>query len=284
LRASGKMIAPSNTLLCIFSYNMGPALRTCLRSIQDMCAGFSVVLVDDASEDLETLRIIAEHRGMFVDVFRSTEDKTGKRHGNLYSNIQRMYEYAHAHGWTYLFLIQDDMQFVRPFSEDVRRQYSALFDSSPHVTQVDPRFLRRGGDYEVLPDRRAYRYDQTTSYADVGITHVARLQELNWRFQEGERKNRDGLTALGCQRLFPFTPVMSHVPFPTTFRKGRRKTSLMPFNRGRYRYRYMTDAEIALMDRRPVEQPPFFRTFLKPANMRLSRIFYEMRKDTKVFN
>lgn len=277
------MIAPTNTLLCIFSYNMGPALRTCLRSIQDMCPGFPVVLIDDASEDAETLQIIADNAGMFTEVFRSTDDKTGKRHGNLYANIQRMYEYAHSKGWTYLFLLQDDMQFVRPFS-DVRKQYSALFDGNTNVTQIDPRFLRRGGEFEILPDCPAYRYDQTTSYADVGITHVARLQALNWRFQEGERKNRNGLTALGCQRLFPFTPVMSHVPFPTTFRKGRRKRSLFPFNRGHYRYRYMTEDETALMDSRPIEQRPFFRTFLKPENMRLSRIIYELRKDTKVFN
>ncbi|BCJ91162.1 hypothetical protein IZ6_18970 [Terrihabitans soli] len=278
------MIDPSNTLLCIFSYNMGPALRTCLQSIRDMCAGFSVVVIDDDSRDAETLKVISEYEDMFVEVFRSTDHKQGRRHGNLYVNIQRMYEYAHTAGWTYLFMIQDDMQFVRPFSNDIRKQYSRLFEDNPSLIQIDPRFLRRGGNYEVLPEQRAYRYNATTSYADAGITNIERLKALKWSFQEGERNNARALTALGCQRVFPFSTIMAQVPFPTVFRRGKRKRSLILLHRGHYRFQYMTEAEIAVMDSRPAEERPYFRTFLKPANMRLSRIVYALRKDSKIHN
>jgi hypothetical protein len=74
-----------------------------------------------------------------------------------------------------------------------------------------------------------------------------------------------------------------HVPFPKLFRQGRRKIRPFPFNRGRYCWQYMTAAEMKSMDSRPLGQPPFFRNHLRPKNMRLCRLLYAFRKDSKVF-
>ena len=74
-----------------------------------------------------------------------------------------------------------------------------------------------------------------------------------------------------------------HVPFPRVYRGGRGRFRVFPFNRGKYGFEYMTEQEMADMDARPVEQVPFFRAFLRPYNMRLSRILYWLRKDNKIF-
>jgi hypothetical protein len=276
------MITPENTLICIFSYNMGKTLQTCLESIADMCPGFPVAIYDDNSEDPETLAVIEEHRSSLHAVWSNMDPKEGRRHGNLYRNIQGAMDYAVDRGFTYLFMLQDDMQFVRPFSVDVRQQYADIF-SNDSVIQIDPRFLRYALSYEVVPGMRAYRHGPGTSYADVGIIDLMRLRALGWQMIEGERENQNALAGLGKIRVFPFTPIVMHVPFPKLFRRGKRKIRLFPFNRGKYGFHYMSEAEMMSMDARPLQQPPFFRTFLRPKNMRLSRIIYAWRKDSKIF-
>jgi hypothetical protein len=261
---------------------MGRSLKICLDSIHDLCPGFSTVLYDDNSDCPETREVIAEQRSRLYDVVVNTDPKAGQRHGHLYANIRNTLDRAEAEGFTYLFMIQDDMQFVRPFSPEVRDQYLKLFTSGEQVLQVDPRFLRRG-EYEMMSDIAAYRHGAETAYADVGLTHIARLRASGWTLREGEDRNRKELAKLGYQRLFPFSPIMMHVPFPKLFRRGKRKFRPFPLNRGKYSFHTMTDAEISGMDARPFNQLPLFRTFLRPKNMRLSRLSYRFRKDTKIF-
>lgn len=276
------MITPENTLICIFSYNMGATLELCLRSLTDMCPGFPVAICDDNSEDPRTLEVIEKNRNSLYAVHSNTGPKEGRRHGNLYGNIQTMMDFACERGFAYLFMLQDDMQFVRPFSVEVRQQYADIF-ADEAVIQIDPRFLRYALSYQPVPGMRAYHHGPGTSYADVGILHLKRLQNLGWRVVEGERENQNALAALGKIRVFPFTPIVMHVPFPKLFRRGRRRVRLLPLHRGRYCFHYMTDAEIKAMDARPLDHPPFFRNFLKPKNMRLTRLIYACRKDSKIF-
>ncbi|MGQ4273179.1 glycosyltransferase [Terrihabitans sp. B22-R8] len=275
-------IGPANTLLCVFSYNMGASLKICLESTRQFCPNFRVIVCDDNSEDPQTRQVLEDHRGWLDQVIVNTDPKDGKRHGNLYANIRNMLDHACENGFDYLFMIQDDMQFVRPFSPEVRQQYSRMFATSEKVLQVDPRFLR-GGEYEIMPDIRAYRHGPETAYADVGVTHLGRLKASGWILQDGEGINREALADMDYQRLFPFSPIMMHVPFPKLFRKGKRKVRIFPFNRGRYSFHAMTETEIAAMDARPFEELPIFRKFLRPRNMRLSRLAYSWRKDTKIF-
>lgn len=280
---TAKTVTRENTLLCIFSFNMGVTLERCIRSTLKMCEGFEVLIIDDQSEDPKTIEVLRSNRHLVRDVIVSTESKVGKRHGNLYLNIQRACEYATQAGFDYLFMIQDDMQFVRPLDEKVGREYEALFESGEKVLQVDPRFLRAGSGYETMTERRAYRHCERTSYADVGIVHLRRLNDLGWSFKEGEKENKEALAELGYERLFPFTPIMMHVPFPRVYRKGRMRFRIFPFNRGKYGFEYMTKEEMDAMDARPVEVLPFFRNFLRPQNMRLSRLLYDRRKEYKIF-
>jgi hypothetical protein len=276
------MITHENTLICVFSYNMGATLRLCLTSLKDMCPDFPVAIYDDNSEDPATLAVIEENRDRLYATFANKSPKEGRRHGNLYRNIQAMMDFALDHGFTYLFMLQDDMQFVRPFSADVRQQYAEIFvDES--VIQIDPRFLRFATGYELVPGMRGYRHGPETAYADVGIVDVSRLHRFEWRMIEGERENQQAFAALGKKRVLPYTPIVMHVPFPKLFRAGKRRIRFFPFNRGKYCFHYMTDAEMKAMDSRPLSHPPYFRAFLKPKNMLLAKVMYSLRKDSKIF-
>lgn len=272
----------ASPLMCVFSFNMGQTLANCIASMERFCPQLDAILIDDASTDPDTLEIIDAHRSRFAHVHTNKSDKTGKKHGNLYENIQYAVDFAINNGYEYLFLIQDDMQFVRHYDSDVRAQYAELF-SDQSTLQVDPRFLRRGTGIEIVPEKRAYRNSPTMSYADVGLLHLNRLHQTGWRFVDGERLNRDGLAAMGLRRLYPFTPILTHVPFPRTYRRGRLRSSNWILRRGSYGFHDMTDTEIARMDSRPLEHPPFFRDFLRPTGMVLTRLVYSLTSDRRVF-
>ena len=273
---------PSDVLLCVFSYNMGVTLDNCLRYIEELASGFDVVLMDDASTDPATLGAISRHSATLKEVLVNHDPKEGRKHGNLYRNIQRMCDYAAERGYLYIFLLQDDTQFVRPLSADVLSQYERLFDADPMLLQVDPRFLRKEASFEILSDIGAYKNQGITTYSDVGIIDLQRLRDSGWRLVEGERSNRDGLAALGYKRVYPRTPVLMHVPFPQRYRNGKLKRSLLLWNRGKYGYHRMTDQQIEAMDARDLHDLPLFRKYLTVRNMALSRIAYHWRKDFRV--
>lgn len=277
------MITSDNTLLCIFSFNMGKALQNCIQSVRKMCSDFDVVLMDDASTDPETVGIIDANRDAFRDVFVSTESKLGRLHGNLYRNIQKMIDYAADKGYKYIFLIQDDMQFVRHFDVKVRTQYSNIFSGDQSVAQIDPRFIRRKTSCEILDNIRAYRYNPSMSYSDVGIIDINRFRSFGWTLKEGEGVNKTALSRLGYYRVYPYSPIIMHVPFPAIFRNGKKRFTILPANRGQYSFQDMSEDEVKATDSRPLEHLPYFRDFLKPKGSWLASFLYNCFSDKKIF-
>ncbi|MBO0143016.1 glycosyltransferase [Agrobacterium sp. Ap1] len=276
------MLTPKNTLICIFSYNMGVTLERCIQSTLRMCPGFDLAIVDDQSEDNETRSVLERHKNEFRFFSISQAKKEGKKHGNLYENIQSMCDLALREGYEYIFLVQDDMQFVRPLDENICRQYSDLFAANENVLQVDPRFLRRSEQYEVLEELKAYQFaegDPRRSYADVGILRLSILKSLAWTFRASEGENKRALAELGYVRLFPYSPIITHVPFPVTFRNGKKRPAKFLFYRGEYEFHEMTPSEQQSMDSRPIQAIPYFRKYLRPKNMVFARLVYALVTD-----
>jgi Glycosyl transferase family 2 len=282
-------ITIKNTLIAVFSYNMTQELDLCLRSIKDMCLGFDVVLIDDASEEPRTRSIIESHADRLKEVFTLPPVKKNRTRGRLHENIQRMYAYSLSKGYRYLFLVQDDMQFLRPLNERIASEYDAIFSKGDHIIQIDPRFLRNLGTIDVLPDLKAYCFtasDYRNSYADVGILSVDRLVANDWKFEKGEKELKILAHEKGLRRIFPFTPIMMHVPYPTIYKKGERvqRQSLIPINRGTYSYHYLSQREISALDARPLSAIPYTRKYLRPKGMGLAYLRYMFENENRVFS
>lgn len=286
---SAPRLTTETVLISVFSYNRVRELELCLRSLRDMCPGFDVVIVDDASELPGTRDVINRNRAMFAEVFLKEERNQKASRGNLPANIQEMYDYAIAHGYHYLFMVQDDIQFIRPFDSRVCEEYRRLFEGEASTIEVDPRFLRYTGNIVILRDLGAYRYDDSdyrNSYADVGILFLDRMRSLDWTFNKGERETKMAAHKRGLKRVFPFTPIMMHVPYPTIYRKRDKlhRPSLLRLRRGHYSYRYMSPQDIARMDTRPIEKLPYTKEMLKPKGMFLAYIKYLLEDEAKIFS
>jgi glycosyltransferase involved in cell wall biosynthesis len=278
----------STLLICVFSYNRVRELDVCLRSIRDMCPGLDVVVVDDGSDLRGTLEVIERHRPTLKDVILYPQKRRKGPRGQLHRNIAAMDHYATERGYNYLFLVQDDMQFVRPLDERVRGEYERIFTSEPDAIQVDTRFLRHTGEIVVLPSTGAYRYadhDDRGSYSDVGITYLPRLHERGWFWLRGERPMKVAAHQRGLKRIFPFTPIMMHVPYPTIYRRREklRRLEVFGFARGRYRSRYFSADEIERMDGRPLEELPYAKDLLTPIGAPFARLRYRLDEDSRIY-
>lgn len=281
---TARLVSTENTLICLFSYNMGRTLAVALNSISAMCKGFDLVIFDDNSDDTETREII-DNNNITKRIFTSTTEKAGKTHGNLYENIRAAFDLALSGGYEFLYLTQDDIQFVRAFDKKTLNEYSEIYTANEEIVQIDPRFIIRKAGHSLTRSANGLYYESTPSlsYADVGLIDLSRWQALGCHLLDSERRSADTLRNLGFRRVFPFTPLMMHVPFPYSYRNGKKRRSLFPFRRGSYKYSYMSASEIIEMDSRTDSTPPYAKRFLRPSGMHLSYLYYLIAKEKSLY-
>lgn len=278
--------------VAIFSYNRPDHLANCLTSLRDLWPGADVVVYDDNSK----------HPGMKA-VFEKFDvpvvhcpGGTG-RHGALYSNMQRAYEEARAAGCTYLLTLQDDLQLVRPFTDEILAEYAAIFAGDPAATELSCCFSRtpapkkKGKKEEPKPpQKKEDLYRPFKEYLDVGFFSIPRLEAFDWSFEvEGHQVIPGELTLsvkaakLGMKMKAPRTPFVMHVPFPHLYRHRIRLPRLSALSKKIFRYEYMSEADIALMDARPQGQPAFWRNHLRVAGATwFDRWLMSTKNDAKI--
>lgn len=183
--------------VAIFSYNRGAYLAHCVASVQRNMPTATVVIYDDASDDLETLAVL---RDLPVPVHSVTQGDKGK-HGGLYRNMQKALDQATTR---YLLFLQDDMQIVRPVDAADIATIDRMFATDPGRAFCCPLFMkgRRLTRHQRLqmPDDalRCYRLSANATnaeraarlaYYDVSVADVARLRAAKWVFQSSESAN-----------------------------------------------------------------------------------------------
>lgn len=274
---------PSDIFIAVFAYNRPRELDLCLSSLREH-SSCPCVVFDDASETPEIAEVVSRH-----DLPLMVGQGGPGKHGGLYKNMNLAFQMAVDRGFKYFMSVQDDMQFVRPIDEAVLAEYATIFEGYAQLTQIDMRFIRQNSRraLEPHPTLPAYLWTKEyfQSFSDVGLFSVDRLTALGWSFTEGEKANRKAASSLGMTRVYPFTPVTMHVPFPTAFRQKE----LMPIRRfitpGAYKYRSMSPEDRARMDARPRKAFPIYKKYLTVEGMSfLAKLRFRMMKGGRVFH
>jgi hypothetical protein len=85
-------------------------------------------------------------------------------------------------------------------------------------------------------------------------------------------------------RVYPFTPVTMHVPFPSSFRKRELNRARFLLRPGTYKYREMSLEDQHAMDTRAPHMPPVFRKFLQLEGFGfIERLYFSLLPDNKFF-
>lgn len=215
----------------IFSYNRGDFLLNCVESTKRNFSSASITVIDDRSDDEYTKAVLKSFSD--VTVKYATGENDG-RWGGFYKNIDWVIQDLATHSW--VILIEDDMQFVRPFTDADIEAITNFFDRYPKSGYLMLEFLK---DEHKLKDQKfimldkhkqfyffedgAESYRGTVHACTSGVLNIRHMRECNYRFV-GDRKTvrnraKSTFTKMG---VYPY-PNLMYLPFPKAI-KNRKQT------------------------------------------------------------
>ena len=258
----------TNVMIYLFHYNRGAYLENAVRSVEDLAPGLALTVVDDDSDEPEALasleRVRARHRCV-VPKADTSDFKTG----GLPSNMRWAHHDARKNGVKFALFLQDDMQLVRPLMARDNELFHTYFERNPDVVQLWTTFVRgrtneryqRAGKRFECRDGAHFGIDGPgKTYSAVGLFDVERFWRLVGDLPGNEAETRRHIAQLGMSCGMYAYPFMMWLPFPTTFRGGRREPGRGTLERlagaGLHPYRYLDDAEQARLWSRDVRHLP----------------------------
>lgn len=219
----------------LFSFNRGTYLENCISSIFAMDQDASVTILDDSSNDIFTIDILSKYSSICKIIpcgalFGST------RYGGLHANMQLAIEDAIQRDIEYPCFIQDDMQLVRPVTQEDNRIVERFFAENPDSYLLSLSFIRNLGAMDFWDkhciDNSGYAYLRKSAhmygranFSDTGCFAARRFVRMMNTFEIGEAANSDKSTSRGLvigRSAFPF---MCWLPYPPSF--NNRKRSLI---------------------------------------------------------
>lgn len=224
------------TTVVVFSYNRGRYLENAAASVRRHWPTARIVIMDDYSDDRETLRILQHERLIGSKVVNPVGGVLQLKRGGLHRNMQEAWE-MHI-STRFALLMQDDQQIVRPIEKLDENALTKFFNSeqSPpflHVTFPRNVLYHVGiSPYpthsEIAATKATYE-DATSSHAfpgghvlsETGLWDVARAKESGWAFASDEAGNMArGFEMFGEMRHAAL-PFLAFLPNPISFRDRR---------------------------------------------------------------
>jgi hypothetical protein len=229
-----------------------------------------ITILDDASRDRSSLRVLADAERSGVRVIRRASKGSGVW-GGLQANMAQAIEMAE--GPVTLF-IQDDTQVVRrPGTDEVRRFVEFLEDerNSPFLfpsfqmeswgAQDQPELHRFDSQRNMWYRTEAHRF---AGFSDITLFNPGRLRASGWDagFVEKQAAAR-AMEMFGPMAITPY-PFVAFLPFPHTPRRGFRYRLKQPKRfRRPARIRVMSPSEAAGFMRRDPSRLAFASEHLR---------------------
>ncbi|WP_226703889.1 glycosyltransferase family 2 protein [Microbulbifer elongatus] len=259
----------------VFSYNRGPFLENCIRSIEACAPQCGLTVIDDGSDDPETCRVLAEIGQRHRVVDKTAE--SGHKLGGLYANMQAAFEMA-ADDELVCFL-QDDTQMVRSLTDEDLAELRQSFDEQPDLGFISPAFVR-GISIQKKVDQD-FRFDAErnfwfwyprkrstgTWFSALLIADPRRLRQVDWHFEVGESVNNRKAAKIFCRMARMRAPFSMWLPNGRAYR-GKQKSLALRFGEwsrrcGLYPLEIMSDAQVQALKTAEPAQLPVAETCLK---------------------
>jgi len=287
----------------IFSFNRGPYLKNCLRSVQgnilpdsDAETGadesvangrdVNLTVIDDNSTEPATLELL---NSISSDIkVLQPEAKRKGRHGGLYANMQLALD--HAREGSVILFLQDDMQIVRPLDNtdfQYIERYFAYYSQSAFLNPVFLKGQRKRRDkkitrlqvdfpvyYRIFPRKKNSR---GISYADVVLAHRDRLKRAKWEFLPSEVANAQQAMNKFGRMGFMASPFVMFLPEVPVYR-GNNKTFAVRVSEKRKgleprAYEPMTSEQVQALRERDLKQLPVAEHYLTTSNPNVKKPF-----------
>lgn len=278
----------------VFSYSRGLHLKNCVESIERCAPEHSIIVYDDASEDPETLSVLASVSERHAVVVRDDKN-SGDQHGALYANMQRAID--SVDGDEIICFMQDDTQMVRPLDgEDVTfmESYFGRFPKAGFLAPVFQRKIARQSTLERFmyePARGVYIQARNGEkkvagvyYSDISITTLSRLRDAGWRFLSGEFENERQAARLFEEMGYLFAPFVMWLPNPPAYRNKKKSLAFSIAEKinkaGLYPFSIMSIDEVSRLKSRSTQELPIAEHYLETTVSGAKRpwIFHPLRR------
>lgn len=266
----------STTEVFIFSYNRGRFLQNCVQSAQKHIPNVSITVIDDHSNDEYTKKILSD---LSKEVVVKEPIMQGKeRWGGFYNNINWVIQELATKPW--VILIEDDMQFIRPFLEDDSKRITNFFKNNPKAGYLTLEFMKeehRGKDKHTLEidksqnmyfyTEAAVKYRGTIHICSSGVLNIKYMREVGYTFLGDRPTVRErGRTTFSKKGVYPY-PLLMYLPSPPTIKNRSttitRKLVERYYRTGFYPYQEMSEEELARFLNRDISILPYTGDWLK---------------------
>lgn len=275
--SSGQSLMPIPFYL--FSYNRGRFLKNCVDSIITNAPDSPITIVDDGSNDPETVDILNALPER-IRILRQKRETVAKL-GGLYRNMQLALDDMQD-DVTHFIFIQDDTQVVRPLTADDYTYFEDYFSTFPEAAFLNPHFLKgvrkRGIVRSIYADKTFptyfYNFSEnlkdrsvTMYFTDICVGHAPRMKQANFRYQDNESTSAQHARKLFSKMGTMAHPLLMSLPEVPIYR-GKQKTLGVTLAEKRLgtdpnAFRQMTPDEVTSMKERDLSILPFAEDFLK---------------------
>lgn len=262
----------------VFSFNRGKFLKNCVESAVKYIPNAKITVVDDNSTDKETLKILNQ-LAQNVTVLKP-KLSYDERWGSFYSNINWVIQELAINDWA--ILIEDDMQFIRPFLDEDKKRIKSFFQSFPKSGYLTLEFLkeehREKDKHTIEIDRSnnmyffnedALAYRGTIHLCSSGILNIKLMRKKGYKFVGTRPEVRERARKLFTKKGFYPYPLLMYLPFaPATKNKNKTITRCLVekwYRTGFYPYQEMTKKVLNNLLTRDISVLPYTSDWLKTA-------------------
>lgn len=254
-------------LNAVFSYNRIHLLRNTVESLLEFGPQGDLLIVDDGSNEKPVADYLAQierdKRGVVISNARHVVDF----HGGLYNNMSKAIDYARQGGYSYIFFIQDDVQFMwrdDQFLERVER----ILQTKRDAAMVIPMFFK-GVIASSLPERLEYHDDARAWHvkpygiSDMGVMRMSLIEDKKWRFMPTENENGRVWRDWGFKAYTMAPPVLAWVPWPEV-RFGRQSVGQARAPKNKYFLKPLSPEQIDRLKKADLHTLPYHEEYCLP--------------------
>lgn len=271
----------------IFSFNRGVFLENCLKSVEYCADGFDTTIIDDQSYDLFTRDVLQKNKNKFEIITVGTSDIVEHKTGGLYNNMRYAFSDAQQRGKKYVLFLQDDMQLVRPITDEDIVAACRFFEVNENSAELHTCFMKRyfasiDEEYTVLDSSRvAYlrpsHYPGFSGFSAVGFFDIARFVKLYGELRQGEYMNNEYAQSKNLQMGISIRPFMMWLPYPISHRGKKRNIPLQIVESiggcGYFPYDMMKEQDIQRLLSRDPEIKPYAEDWLKADSLNSVKVW-----------
>jgi glycosyltransferase involved in cell wall biosynthesis len=256
-------------LYAITSYNRYFLLKNTVESVFAFAPQGDVLIADDGSTDQALLQYYRqlEAEGRVVVLQKSHAGDAQKMHGGLYDCMNRATEYAIEKGYSHIFYLQDDVQFMWKDS-DLLHRIEHVFATHADAAMVNPIFQKKiiarsmRDRLEPYGDADAWHL-KPYGIADIGCVRVELLKEKQWRFGATETKNHVQWSTWGYKLYCLRCPVLAWVPWPPVYNRERRQ-GVERKPRRAFLLKPLSERQVKTLRSLPLQKIPYTEDFCFP--------------------